>query len=517
MTRPRTFSRLLVLVLVVPLLAVVPAASADPACAEADHPGGDWRTYGQNLDNTRTQALEDRIGPDTVADLEVAWVFDTPSAGTGDVRALSGATNNTPIVGDGCVYVADSNGWVDALNAESGEPVWSTQVEIDRAGFGGGLVGSPALYDGMLLVIVNDLGKPYVEALDQHTGESVWKTVITPPEMTQAMTNASVVVHDGMVFAGFSGASAPPPWPGGYTILNADSASPDYAPGEIILTEFTIPWEDFAEHGYGGGSIWSTAAIDTETRYLYVGTGNPHSLQKEHQNTNSIAKIDFDPNRDTFGQIVGLYKGESDGYVDGLNRTPVCDHFGDRLTYPAFGFSYGCGQLDLDFGASPNLFTDYRGHRMVGALQKSGVFHVADADTMARAWTTVVGYPCLACNAASAAYADGSIFTAAGPPGQLFSLNASRGDYEWVGVLAGNASTYNPISVANGVVYSITGAGLVMAFDQESGAPLAVLDMNEAAGDYQFSGSSSAGIAIARNKLYVNTTAGYLIVYHLPD
>jgi outer membrane protein assembly factor BamB len=511
----RRLSLSLALVLVLPLL-VGTSALAEVGCADPDHPGGDWRSYGQDLENTRTQHLEERIGPDTVADLEVAWVFDTPSAGTGDVRAFSGAANNTPIVGDGCVYVADSNGWIDALNADTGEVVWSTQVRIERQAFGGGLVGSPALWDGQLLVIVNDLGQPYVESLDQWTGESLWKTRITPPELPEAMTNASVVVHDGLVFAGFSGASAPPPWPGGWSIINADPNSDRWDLGELVLTEHTIPWEDFEEHGYGGGSVWSTAAVDSETGYLYVGTGNPHSLQKEHHLTNSIVKIDFDPDRETFGTIVGAYKGQSDGYVDGLNRTPVCEHFGDRLTYPGFGFSYGCGQLDLDFGASPNLFTDERGNRMVGALQKSGVFHTVHADTMSRAWTQVVGFPCLACNAASSAYDGGAVFTAAGPPGQLFALGGESGSVRWAGPLAGNISTYNPISVANGVVYSITGVGLVKAFDQETGLLLTALDLNEAAGDLQLSGSSSAGIAIARNRLYVNTTAGYLVVYQLP-
>jgi len=47
------------------------------------------------------------------------------------------------------------------------------------------------------------------------------------------------------------------------------------------------------------------------------------------------------------------------------------------------------------------------GTELVGDLQKSGVYHVADAATMKPAWTALVGASCQACNAASTAF-DGS-------------------------------------------------------------------------------------------------------------
>ena len=62
-----------------------------------------------------------------------------------------------------------------------------------------------------------------------------------------------------------------------------------------------------------------------------------------------------------------------------------------------------CGQLDLDFGASANLFRASDGTELVGDLQKSGVYHVADAAIMKPAWTALVGASCEVCNAASTA------------------------------------------------------------------------------------------------------------------
>src|SRR5439155_436194 len=52
-----------------------------------------------------------------------------------------------------------------------------------------------------------------------------------------------------------------------------------------------------------------------------------------------------------------------------------------------------CGDVDLDFGANPNLFTDARGRTLVGVGQKSGIFHAIDTTTMQRAWTVPVGPP----------------------------------------------------------------------------------------------------------------------------
>jgi hypothetical protein len=316
------------------------------------------------------------------------------------------------------------------------------------------------------------------------------------------------VLHDGLIFAGFSGASAPPPEPGGFSILDA-------ATGEVLKTTHTIPADD-VEDGYGGASIWSTAAVDVATGYAYVGTGNPHSLDKEHPHTNSLIKVDLDRDRETFGEIIAAYKGERDSYVDGLDRQPLCRAFPD-IALPAFGFSLTCLQLDLDFGASPNLFTDDRGRLRVGALQKSGIYHAIDATSMARSWRTVLAPPCLACNASSAAHDGERIFVAAGPPANMFGLEASDGDYGWVAPVAGSVTHYNPSTHANGVVYTVDGAGFLNAYDAGTGLTLLKHDLGSETGDNMFSGSSSSGVAIARGTVYVATTAGYVLAYRLPS
>ena len=457
-------------------------ASAAATCAPTEGvAGGEWRSYGHDLTNSRHQPDERTLVAADLTQLEVAWTHQ-------------GSTfNNTPIVADGCVYLADASGVVSAHNADTGEQLWATELETDPSAFGGGLVATPAIDGDLLFVIVNQLGSPYLAALDRATGAMAPGWPIVLDQQPNAMSNSSPVVYDGLVFAGFSGDAGPGEHErGGYVLV-------DIATRAVVAKHHVIPDADFAA-GYAGAGIWSTPAIDVETGYAYVGTSNPHSPQLEHDRANSVLKIDVDRDRPaTFGTIVAHYKGLPDTYVPGLADQPVCD------TYPGAyyldRFSASCVQVDLDFGASPTLF-EVDGRKVLGNLQKAGVFHAVDRETMAPLWTQTVGVPCLACNAASPASADGEVYTAAGPPGQLFRLGGADGRIRWVGALHG-VTTYNPVTVANGIAYTVDGGGFLNGF--EVGTGLAVLKRNLAldTGSFMGSASTSSGIAVARNTLYV--------------
>lgn len=500
MTRRRVaLGMLAVLVggLAVPALAsdgdVAPTLSL-PGCAPTgpEVAGGEWRHYGQDYGNSRSQPDEHVISTGTVSQLELLWDH-------------TGTTfNNTPIVADGCVYLADSSGVVSAHNADTGAPIWSTALEVGTAAFGGGLVATPAIDGDRLFVIVNTLGAPYLQALDRATGAPIdgWPVVLDA--QPNAMSNSSPVVFNGMIFAGFSGNAGPgTPERGGYVIVDRNT-------GAQVAKHYVIEDAQFAA-GYAGAGVWSTPAVDLEAGYAYVGTSNPHSPQFEDERANSILKIDVDPNRpETFGTIVDHYKGLPDTYVPGLADQPVCD------TYPGAyyvdRFSASCVQVDLDFGASPTLFT-VDGQQVVGDLQKAGVFHAVDPVTMDGIWQQVVGVPCLACNAASPASVDGNVFTAAGPPGQLFRLGGADGLPGWVGPIQG-ITAYNPVTVANGVVYVVDGAGFLNGFDAATGLQVLKRNLSDDSGVFMGSASTSSGIAVARNTIYV-AAVGHVLAYRI--
>jgi outer membrane protein assembly factor BamB len=336
---------------------------------------------------------------------------------------------------------------------------------------------------------------PYLLALHASDGSVAWRSA---PLSTKVgyYTNASPSEFAGVVVAGFSPPEGQQSGQGGFAIVESFF-------GHTLRTTPTIPPADQAR-GYAGGGLWSTAAFDTATGFAYIGGGNPFSHSVEHRNTNAILKVDARWWSPSFGQILAAYKGNADQYTDALttlSHTPVCD-----ATAPVdFAFDDpACGQLDLDFGATPNVFR-IGDRTVVGDLQKAGVYHVADADTMAPVWNTVVGGSCLLCNAASTAVSSGAVFGTATPGGVEFALSAGDGSRRWVAPTADGAH-YQSTSVANGVVYTVDGGGGFDAWDASSGAPVLHRALALDAG-LPVGGLNSAGVSVAYHTVFVAADA----------
>jgi len=470
------------------------AASTTEQCAQAAHPAGEWSTYGADLRNTRSQPKEKVIGVATAGSLKPAFVYEAP-----------GLINSTPIVDGGCVFIfsqgaTPTSAHAAALDADSGEPIWERTLTVGTAAFGGPAVSTPALTDDTLIVSLNKQAGPVVLGLDRVTGVERWRTTID--EQPNSGVNGSPVVVDGLIFQGFFGnADAAEHERGGFVLLDA-------ATGTVVKKTFVIGDDDFAA-GYAGAGIWSTPAIDTSGGYAYTGTSNPHNPQMEHPRSDSILKIDLDRDRATFGEIVASYKGVNDTLVPGAADQPVCDTKPD--VYYSYSFSVTCLAVDLDFGASPNLFADSAGNLRVGELQKSGVYHIIDAQNMASVARTPVGVPCFACNAASSAFSGGQAFVAGGPPGEMVAVGGDDGLPAWASPIAGGF-TYNPVSVANGVVWSVDSSGFLDAFDASTGAPVLKRRLQDDTGVAMNETTTSSGIAIARNTLYTAATS-FVLAY----
>lgn len=484
-------TRLVALLVALSSVSIFTPARAAGACAPSAHAGGEWRSFGHDLSNSRNQPSETVIGPLEAAMLRPAWVFSAASAGD-----ASGSVQSSVAIADGCVYFGTTSGNVFALNADTGELVWRTSLGV-TTGNGGAIVGGISVTDGRVHLIVNVADDPSAAALDQGTGQLLWLTS-ADVKGSGMRTNASTVVFDGMLLAGFSGPEET--WAsGGFAIF-------DTASGALMRSTFTIPQQD-RERGYGGGGIWATPVVDPTTKYAFTGTSNPYSKTKEHRYTNAIIKIDLDRTRPTFGSIVDAYKGLTDQYVAGLDRQPACEMFGET-TYLAYSIT--CAQVDLDFGASPNMWTDAEGHVIVGDLQKAGVYHAVYADNMQSSWTSIVAGTCVPlCNAGSTAMDGANIYGMGGPGGHAFSLS-DRGAYRWM-TPDGSEAHYQHTSVANGVMYTVDVKGHLEAFDSATGAPLLQRPMAVDTGAVMV-GLTSSGVAIARNTVYAAQN-GYVIAY----
>jgi hypothetical protein len=258
--------------------------------------------------------------------------------------------------------------------------------------------------------------------------------------------------------------------------------------------------------------------VDTKNGYAYVGTGNPSSKKIEHAFSNAIVKYDIDPARATFGTVVASLKGNVDQYDQTLRDAvePSCDALGEDPNLQLIvGDSAPCLQLDLDFGAPPNLFTDANGRTLIGDLQKSGVYHVADATTMDRAWSAVVGVSCAACNAAATAWdRNGSLYGVSSPGDAMVSLTTG-GAYRWVTPVA-DGTHYQSTTSAGGAVFTIDNYGSLLAFDAATGLPLLhrPIAADLAPGTEPPAALSSSGVAVASGTVFA--AAGNAVVAYRP-
>jgi len=104
---------------------------------------------------------------------QVIWTADIGS-GSSDDRILT----TPPVVAGGKVFVKDALGTVSALNADTGQKIWSVTLKPEKARdsdeFGGGL----AWYGGRLFVTT---GFAEVFSLDAETGKEVWMSTVSAP------------------------------------------------------------------------------------------------------------------------------------------------------------------------------------------------------------------------------------------------------------------------------------------------------------------------------------------------
>jgi PQQ-dependent dehydrogenase (methanol/ethanol family) len=224
-----------------------------------------WLSYGNDLANTRFQNL-DQINPKNVQNLKVAWVFHT---GVLDPLAELEAS---PIVHNGTMYIVDGHSNVFALNAATGKQIWAykpteipgempplTDIKVCCGRVSRGVGFAPGrVYLGRL--------DGYLIALNAETGRVVWKTKVVDYHERFALTMAPVVVHN-LVIVGSSG--------GEYEVRGQVAAFDAHTGDEVwrFRTTSGAGWggDSFLT---GGAAVWSSPAIDPSLQLMYINTGN---------------------------------------------------------------------------------------------------------------------------------------------------------------------------------------------------------------------------------------------------
>lgn len=397
------------------------ATAVEGSTADTGGPG--WTQYGHDLANSRTDPDPSAVTADSVADLVPGW----------SLEGVVGVTG-TPTVSDGVAYFGDWAGTVHAVDPATGDERWATDL-------GGAVIGSVPIIDDAVFAASGTT----LYRLDRATGEVEWQA--TTHHHPFAMISASPVVADGLVFQGVASGEVTVPQ-AQYSFRGSIGAW-DVETGEKVWRISTTPNDDTSGAGVG---IWSTPSVDTERGVLYVGTGNTYE-EPSSPLADSILALDT-----ATGEVV----------------------WSTQFTDPDVFAAGAGGGKDADVGAAPNLWTS-DGRDLVGAGDKTGVYHALDRETGEVVWETPLTPGSMLGGAiGTAAFVDGTLVVTSnvGNPENNSPTNASKvaaldpatGDIRWEVDLEG--TVYAPVSAIPGVAFVGTGTGALLALDTATGDEL---------------------------------------------
>ena len=266
--------------------AAVPAnarvALDDATLQTADRDDKDWRLPGRTYANWRFSPLK-QIDTGNVAKLTLVKLVHT---------GMFAGFEATPIVADGVMYVTtpvvDGRMKIMALNAATGETLWSTAYALGAFKICCGPNNrGPALAYGNLYVTTLDAK---LVAFDARTGAEKWETRVADPSVGYTESMAPQV-YDGTVVVGSAG---------GEWALRGFVAGYDARTGKQRWRWYSTDPKSFAGNSWktGGGTVWTTPAIDAAQHLVIFGTGNPNpdldgSTRKgDNLYTDSIVALD---------------------------------------------------------------------------------------------------------------------------------------------------------------------------------------------------------------------------------
>ncbi len=257
----------------------------DSAIRNAGKTGDEWVTYGLTPGETRYSPLK-QLDTTNVKRLGLAWSYDVGQGG--------GGQEGTPLLINGTLYGITNWSIVFAVDARTGKEKWRWDPEVNRQAVQpkiccGVVNRGVAFYNGKVIAPVID-GR--LEALDADTGKPVWEARVEFPQNNYTITMAPRIAR-GRVIVGVSGAEYP---------VRGFVDAYDANTGQRSWRFYTVPgdpakgfespamkkaaetWSGDWWKAGGGGTVWDGIAYDPDADLVYVGTGNggpwPEDLRK---------------------------------------------------------------------------------------------------------------------------------------------------------------------------------------------------------------------------------------------
>ncbi len=328
----------------------------DAQLVHAEDQPGNWLTYGRTYREQRFSLLK-QIGDRNAARLGLAWFLDLDT---------NRGQEATPLVVDGVMYFTSAWSKVFAVNAATGQLLWSYDPKVPKDW------GANACCDVVNRGVAIWQGKVYVGtldgrliALDAGSGEPVWQQLTIDPKWRFTITGAPRIVK-GKVLIGNGGAE--------FGVRGYVSAY-DAQTGKLVWRFYTVPgdpakpfeqpileqaaktWSGEWWKIGGGGTVWDAIAYDPELDLVYIGVGNGGPWNEKYRSPKGGENL--------FTCSIVAVKPETGEYVWHYQEVPADDWDYDSAE-----------QIIL-----ADIPIDGKSRKVILHAPKNGFFYVIDRET----------------------------------------------------------------------------------------------------------------------------------------
>jgi len=391
----------------------------------------DWGAYLGGPQHTSYAANATKITVANAGTLHSVWTWKPVAKSPYPAYLYS-----SPITSGGVIYIGAATGDFYAIDATNGTTIWRKQLAVSTCDTPAGLVSSATVANDPVTnkpVVYVGGADHYLYALDPKTGTTVWRSVVGGTDSHYYNWSSPTVV-DGRIYMGVA-ITCDVPFTNGVEAF-------DQHTGNLLDR-----WYIAGPTGLGA-AVYTSAAVASDGS-VFVTTGDENGGSP--QDAESVVKLR-----------------------------------GSDLTRLAGWQVPGVTGENLDFNASPTLFTAGT-TPMVGACNKNGVFYAfRQADLSAPAWTQRLGVsepsPGLFCGG-SAAYDGTKLYVGANQPpnkpssGSGYRLDPTTGRVDWYTGLGNGPVLGSPSVDGSGVLAIPTfnqaaSTGAVYLVDKSNGTIL---------------------------------------------
>jgi alcohol dehydrogenase (cytochrome c) len=457
---------------------------------------GNWLTYSGAYDGHRYSPLR-QISTANVARLKPAWIYQISDPNKFET---------SPLVVDGLMFLTEPPGYVTALDARTGRPLWRYQRPIpeDVHVCCGQVNRGAAILDDALFFGTLDA---HVVSLDSKTGYVIWDVPAADYKAGYTITAAPLAVKDKVII-GIAGGEF-----GVRGFIDAYEAKT----GRRAWRFWTVPGpgvpgnETWAGESWktGSAATWLTGSYDPDLNLVYWGVGNPgpdyngESRKGDNLYSASLVALDADTGKlkwhfqftphDTHDWdanqipvlIDGMFRGSPRKLVVTANRNGfyyVLDRrTGEFLAGKEFAKQNWAKGLDARGrpivlpGKSPSL----QGTPVYPSLHGGTNWFSPSYDPDTNLFYVAVREEGTIFFLGEAQYRMGALYTGGSfrgipgvqPTGYIRALEAETGRLRWEFPLQ-SPPWAGVLSTAGGLVFGATNEGYVFALDAVTGKPL---------------------------------------------